>query len=260
MTAARSMGSFTLNFGMVAIPVQLFASVSEAKSKLTRHQLHRACGARLNQVMKCPTHGIVEKDDIVKGHEYAKDQYVIISDEDLDTLPVGSKESATIDAFVPADAIDPCRINKTYYLQAGKGGQAAFNLLVAGLAATGSVGIAKFSLRSQREVLAAVTVTRGVLFLHTLFYESELRVALDAPLPTVGEKELAMATQLIGMYQKPFDATEHEDGYYQAFEALVARRLADPSYQSEAPAPTPKPALDLTAALAASLAAKKKAA
>jgi DNA end-binding protein Ku len=254
-TQAKALGSFTIGFGLVAIPVQIFNVASETKSKITRNQLHKDCGSRLNLgPMTCPIHGAVAKEDIVKGYEYAKGQYCLITDEDLETLPVASRQQVKIESFCPASELDPCMFDKSYYLLPGKGGQAAFALLLHGLAAEQVVGLGKFSLRSQREVLAAIRVARGVCFLHTCFYQNEMRVTLDQPLPTVGEKELALATQLIGMIKKPFDATEHEDRYLTAFEELVAKKVADPAYKTAAPATeAPTETIDLAAALAASL-------
>jgi len=260
--APRALGSFTVNFGLVSIPVEILSVASPGESKISRNKLHRDCGNKLNNgPMVCSIHGEVQKEDIIMGHQVSKGKFVEITDDELKALPVGSKEVMQIESFSPVTEIDPCRYEKSYYLRPGKGGAKAFSLITRALDQAGKVGVAKVALRSGREQLCILRSAHNTLFVHTLFYENEMRVELDGALPTpVSEKELEIAGKLMAALEKPFDAEEHTDPYVAAFKDLVEAKLNDPNYKAPVVESIQREAtLDLAAALEASLRATQAA-
>jgi DNA end-binding protein Ku len=195
---ARTIGSATISFGLVSVPVNLFSS-SESAATVSFNMLHSTCGSRLKQQYVCSKEGsVVEKDETCKGYEFAKGQYVRFTGEEIKALDEKATNAIDIAEFVPLAAVDRIYLDKVYYLGPGKGGERAYKLLVAALAATGRAAVGQYSARG-RQHLVLCRPMGDVLVMEQLHYHAELRSADEVELPDVPIKdaELALAKQLI---------------------------------------------------------------
>ena len=196
--AARSIGSATISFGLVSVPVNLFSS-SESSAAISFNMLHAKCGSRLKQQYICAQEGsVVEKDEVTKGYEFAKGQYVRFSAEEIKALDEKATNTIDIAEFVPLAAVDRIYQEKVYYLGAGKGGERAYRLLVAALHDTGRAALGQYSARGK-QYLALIRPMGDLLVLEQLHYQGELKSTDEVPRPDVVIKdaELALARQLI---------------------------------------------------------------
>ncbi len=196
--AARSIGSATISFGLVSVPVNLFSS-SESSAAISFNMLHTTCGSRLKQQYICSKEGsVVEKDEIGKGYEFSKGQYVRFSAEEIKALDEKATNTIDIAEFVPLAAVDRIYLEKVYYLGAGKGGERAYRLLVAALEDTGRAALGQYSARGK-QYLALIRPMHDILVMEQLHYHGELKSADEVPRPDVVIKdaELALARQLI---------------------------------------------------------------
>src|SRR5688572_3395401 len=203
----RSIWKGAISFGLVSIPVKLYTA-TESKD-ISFRQIHDAdCEARIRQQRWCPVHEtVVEYNEIVRGYEYTKDRYVILDDEDFDKLPLPSKHTINLDAFVEAEEIDPIYFERSYYLEPDEAGAKPFALLMRALQEKGLVAIAKIAIRN-REQLCALRAQEGALTLETMFLADEIREApaeVDWRTQKVSAPELKMAEALIEMLHKPFE-------------------------------------------------------
>src|SRR3990170_2528694 len=195
----RSIWSGVISFGMVSIPVKLFAA-TESKD-ISFNLLHRECHSRLKQLRWCPVcEREVEWGEVVRGYEYARDQYVMVADDDFEKLPLPSKHAIELSAFVRAEEIDPLFYEKSYYLEPEETGVKPFALLMRALREKGLTAVAAIAIRNK-EQLCALRPLDGTLVLETLLYPDELRVQKGAEVPEVpvSERELEMAFSLIDL-------------------------------------------------------------
>ena len=196
--AARTIGSATISFGLVSVPVNLFSS-SEPTASVSFNMLHTTCGSRLKQQYICSKEGsVVEKDEICKGYEFAKGQYVLFSAEEIKALDEKATNAIDIAEFVPLAAVDRIYLEKVYYLGAGKGGERAYRLLVAALEATGRAALGQYSARGK-QYLALIRPMGDILVMEQLHYHGEIRSADEVPRAevTLKDAELVLARQLI---------------------------------------------------------------
>jgi DNA end-binding protein Ku len=196
--AARSIGSATISFGLVSVPVNLFSS-SESSASISFNMLHTACGSRLKQQYICSKEGtVVEKDEIGKGYEFSKGQYVRFTPEEIKALDEKATNAIDIAEFVPLAAIDRIYLEKVYYLGPDKGGERAYGLLAKALETTGRAALGQYSARGK-QYLVLVRPMGNLLVMEQLHYHAELKSADDVPRPeaAVKETELALARQLI---------------------------------------------------------------
>jgi DNA end-binding protein Ku len=170
---ARAIQSGTISFGLVSIPVKLYtATASEAVSF---NYLHKKCGGRMKQQYFCPTDNeVVERSDIVRGYEYAKNQYVLFTEEELDALESAKTSQLEILEFVPLASVDPIYIAKSQYLGPDKGGDKAYRLLAETMQQAGKVAVGRFSARGK-EQLVILRPYRSGLLLHHVYYANEVR-------------------------------------------------------------------------------------
>lgn len=255
---ARAIWSGAISFGMVSIPVKLYTA-TESKD-IGFRQLHRDDLVRIRQLRWCPAEEReVGYDELVKGYEYAKDQYVILDDEDFDTLPVPSKRAVDITAFVDADEIDPLYYEKGYYLEPDEAGVKPYALLLRAIEEKQLVALGKVAIRNK-ESLCALRPRNGRLVLETLYYPDEIRTdpEIDVSGVQVSEQELKMAHSLIDMLQEPFDPTKYRDEYREALLARITAKLEGGEVvAAEEAAPVAQP-VDLMSALRASIEATQK--
>jgi DNA end-binding protein Ku len=169
----HSLGSGTISFGLVSIPVRMFSAAQSANIRF--NMLHKKCSNRVKQQYVCPVDNeIVERSDMTKGYEYAKDQYVQVSDEELKGVEGEASQIIDIAEFVPLPKVDPIYFETTYYLGPDKGGEKAYRLLADAMAKTNRVALAKFVMRGK-ESLVLVRPGQGGLMLHTMYFADEIR-------------------------------------------------------------------------------------
>jgi DNA end-binding protein Ku len=263
----RPIATATISFGLVSVPVQLY-SASESSATVSFNMLHKTCGSRLKQQYICSKEGVtVEKDDVAKGYEFAKGQYVQFTPEEVKALDEKATNSIDIAEFVPLSAVDRIYLEKVYYLGPDKGGDRAYRLLGEALKTTGRAAVGQYSARGK-QYLVLVRPLDGVLVMEQLHYAAELRPAGEVPHPDtpVKEAELALAKQLIEQSSTDEFRPEsyHDTVRERVLEAIQRKVEGQEITAEEAPAETK--IIDLMDALKASLAkrgagtAEKKAA
>jgi DNA end-binding protein Ku len=254
---ARAIWSGSIGFGMVSIPVKLFGA-TESKD-ISFNLLHATCGTRLKQLRWCPTHEQeVPWSETVRGYEYAKDQYVTLTDEDFEKLPLPSKHTIELTAFVKEDEIDPVFYERSYHLAPDKRGEKPYALLIRTLEKKGLTAIATITIR-KKEQLCALRPKDGALMLETLYYPDEIRARPEMDLGSVkiSDRELDMAFTLIDLLRKPFDPEEYTDQYREALTQVIDAKLEGREVV-ESPAPRESKVIDLADALRRSVEAAKK--
>src|SRR5712691_9347712 len=169
----HSIGSGTISFGLVAIPIKLYTAAVSAG--VSFHLLHATCDHRIRQQMYCPVdHAIVERSELVKGYEVAKDQYVPVTEAELQALAGAASTVIDISEFVPLLRVDPIYFERTYYLRPAKGGAKAYRLLAQAMATTGRVALATFVMRGKERLVLIRPAQHG-LMLHTMYFADEVR-------------------------------------------------------------------------------------
>jgi DNA end-binding protein Ku len=255
--AARSLASLTVAFGMVSIPVKLY-SATQALAGVSFNLLHGACGSRLKQQYLCAREGVVvERAEMVKGYEFAKDQYVTFTPEELKEMEEKGTQTVEISEFVPADSIDPIYYDKAYFLGPDKGGAKPYALLAESMRQTGQTAVGRYAARGKQYIVQIRPVPGG-LVMQQLLYAPEVRTITELGIEeaTVRDNELALAKQLIGQISsKQFDPTMYEDDVKKRIEAAVQKKVEG---QEIAISPSDAPAaggqvIDLMEALRASL-------
>jgi DNA end-binding protein Ku len=242
---------------MVSIPVKLYGA-TESKD-ISFHLLHATCGTRLKQLRWCPTdEREVPWGEIVRGYEYAKDQYVTLTDEDFEKLPLPSKHTIELSAFVKEEEIDPVYYERSYHLAPDERAEKAYALLIRTLEKKGLTAIANITIR-KKEQLCALRPKDGALMLETLYYPDEIRAQPEVSLDKVkiSDRELEMAFALIDLLRKPFDPEEYKDHYREALNQLIEAKLEGREVV-ESPAPKEAKVIDLADALRRSVEAAKK--
>jgi DNA end-binding protein Ku len=243
---------------MISIPVKLFGA-TESKD-IAFNNLHKTCKSRLKQKRWCPVDDReVFQDELVKGYEYTKEQYVEITDDDLEALPVPSKHTIELTSFVKQAEIDPVYFERTYYLEADQIGAKPYALLLKALKEKQVSALAKIALRNRESLCVLRAGDHDLLMLETLYYPDEIRTADLAPTPevAVSQPELAMALTLVEMLEEPFDPKKYRDEYRVALLDMIEAKRSGQEVVPTPEAPPPK-TVDLMAALKASLEAAKK--
>src|ERR1700740_2389727 len=223
--APRSIASLTVSFGLVSIPVKLF-SATEASHAISFNLLHKACGSRLKQQYLCAKEEIpVPREDMVKGYEFAKDQYVMCSPEELKALEEAGTGSADIAEFVPLESIDPVYFDKAYYLGPDKGGAKPYALLARALRDTKRCALGRWAARGKQYIVMIRPVEDG-LVMQQLLYAGEVRSIKDIEIPKTEVKaaELKLARQLIEQQASDaFDPDAYKDEVSERIEAAVQK-------------------------------------
>ena len=250
-----------ITFGLISIPVRLYSAVENKSLKF--HLLHDEDGGRIKYQRTCAKCGKeVTWDDIVKGYEFSKDQYVTFTEEELDSLDLDSIKAIDVVTFVPLEDIDPIYFNKTYYVAPETSGLKAYRLLADALEAEGQVGVAKVALR-DKEHLATVRLKEDVFVLETMHWPDEIRAAEFEELNKkveVRDAEVKMARQLIQQLSGEFRPEEFEDEYRVRLQELAERKIEgqEVTVAAEPAAEEPAQVVDLMEALKASVAEAKK--
>ena len=252
---ARSIASATISFGLVAIPVKLF-STSESGARIQFNSIHETCGSRVRQQLFCPTDEVtVNRDELLKGYEFAKDQYVTFKPEELKAMEVPSTQSIDIKEFVPLDQIDPLYYEKAYYVGPAVGGTKPYALLSEAMKETGRAALARYSARGKDYLVLLRPFEDGIL-MQQLRYSTELRAFDEVDLgdAEVDKTELALAVQLVEQIASDaFTPEAYSDGVRDKILAAIEQKVAGQE-MTFAPRDEPKAqVIDLMDALKASL-------
>ena len=254
--AARSIGSLTLSFGLVAIPVKLY-SATQTSNAISFNLLHKDCGSRLKQQYVCIKHGtLVEREDMVKGYEFAKDQYVTFNPEEIKALEEAGSQAVEISEFVPIESVDPLYFDKTYYLAPDKGAAKPYALLAEALREVKRCALGRWASRGRAHIVVLRPIGK-VLAMQQLYFAAEVRPVGDIEVPAAELKpgELQLARQLIEQQSAPrFEPTAYTDELHARLEAAIQKKVEgqEISISESAPAASGK-VIDLMEALRASL-------
>jgi DNA end-binding protein Ku len=257
--AARPLGSATISFGLVSIPVGLY-SASESKAAISFNLLHAKDHARLKQQYFCTKDGEkVERDEMVKGYEFEKGQYVVFTPEELTALDEQANQVIDITEFVPLAKIDPLYFDKGYYLGPNKGAERAYRLLSRAMTETGRCGLARYAARGK-QYLVVVRPVAGGLMMQQLHYNDEIRPFSEVEIPgtaEVKESELKLAIQLTDQIATDeFHPENYKDDVKKRVEDLIQRKIAGQEISEVRPEAPKAEVIDLMEALKASLAAR----
>ena len=240
---AHAIWSGSINFGLVAIPVKLFSAVRSGK-EISFHFLHDKDKGRIQNVRTCEYGHKVAWDDIVRGYEYEKGQYVVMDPEDFKRAAPEATQSVDIVQFVDQKEIDPMLYDTPYYLEPDKKGRHAYALLREALKKSGKVGVAQVVIRT-REYLAVVRPQGDALVLETMHYADEIAPMDQLELPPAKEKtpptEMKAAMMLIDTMSEKFDPSSFHDTYKEKLVTMIeahARGKALPKGKVKTPAAT----------------------
>lgn len=257
--AARAIASTTISFGLVTLPIKVY-SAGQPSARVSFNLIHQVCGTRLRQQYVCPKcEVVVEAEDIVKGYEFAKGQYVLFDPEELAAIETPRTEGIEITEFVPVEQVDPVFFDRAYYLGPDKSGARAYRLLAKALDETGRAAIAKYATRGKAYVVM-ILPRDGRLIMEQLHYADEVRSASEVPLEEgeVKKPELALAKQLVEAgSSEAFDPAKYHDEVREQMLEMIARKVEGEEITAAPAAVEAQPQIiDLMAALKASLADK----
>jgi len=225
--APRAIASLTVSFGLVSIPVKLF-SATEASHAISFNLLHKADGSRLKQQYVCAKEEVVvPREDMAKGYEFAKDQYVMFTPDELKALEEAGTHSAEISEFVPIASIDPVYFDKAYYLAPDKGGAKPYALFARALRESKRCAIGRWAARGKQYIVMVRPVEDG-LVMQQLLYAGEVRSIKDIDIPKseVKEAELKLAQQLIEQQSsEAFDPAPYVDDVRGRIEAAIQKKV-----------------------------------
>jgi DNA end-binding protein Ku len=262
----RTSWNGSLSFGLVSIPVGLAPATKPAarQSDVSFRLLHRECATPIKQKRWCPTHDReVTQDEIVRGFEVAKGQFVIVEDADLEAIERSDdSRSIEINRFVQQDSVDPIHFDRHYYLVPGSAAaqRRPYVLLLEAMRQTGTAGVGRF-VRAGRESLCLVRAKDDALALETLFVAedvfSQAEIAEAVQEIKVKDSELELAKQVIESLEGDFDPSELHSEYRRDLRALLEAKMRGEEITMPEPV-TEAPVIDLMEALKASVAAAKK--
>jgi DNA end-binding protein Ku len=259
---ARAMWKGAIQFGLVTIPVKLYLA-TDSKG-ISFNMLHATDLSRIQMKTFCPVEDeVISRSDTVRGFEYASGEYVVVTDEDLERVPLKTVRSIEIEQFTKATRDEgPIRFVKSaYYLEPDKIGQKAFGLLKSVLKDKGLTAICKVVIK-DREALAALDPFENTMLLTTLHWPDEIRATADLDLPDAEQEfkpaEKAMAEQLVAAMTGDFDASAYHDEYREALMGVIEEKVAGHEIKAPAAQAPTGNLVDLMAALEASVNAAKK--
>ena len=253
--AARAISSGTISFGLVSIPIKLYTAASSGG--VAFNFLHNKCGARMKQQQFCPVcEEVVQRADLVRGYEFAKNQYVRFDNDELKALEEETSKVIELEEFVPLAKVDPVYFEKTYYLGPDKGGDKAYRLLADAMTESGHVALAKYVMRGK-EGLVLIRAVQGGLMLHTMFYADEVRDFDEierGQTVQIKDGELDLAVRLINeLVSKEFHPENYHDEYRERVLRLVEQKVDGKEVTALEPQARQSQVVDLMEALKASL-------
>lgn len=243
-----------LTFGLISMPVRLFSGARG--TRVSFHMLHRDDHTRVKQQLYCPTdERVVERNEIVKGYEFRKGEYVVVEPEEIKKIEPKTAKAMEILEFVQQDEIDPVYFESSYYLAPEEAARKPYALLVRAMQDTGYVGVAKLAMHN-REYTAFLRPYEKGLMLHTMYYQDEIREAPDfgAGHATLKDGEVKVAHQLIEALAAKWEPAKYYDTFEENLKKLIKAHMDGKEVVAvEKPRPSPAPT-DLMAALKQSLA------
>jgi len=251
----RTLWKGAVSFGLVNIPVKMYVATENKDIKF--NYLHQECMSPIQYRKYCPRcDREIKSEEIVRGYEYQKGNYVVINEEDLERIPLENTKTIDILDFVNLEQVDPIYFEKSYYLEAAPGGEKAYSLLIEAMNKTGKVAIARVIIRTKQS-LAALRVRDKVLLMETIFYPDEIRspAGLSPGLEAtkLHENEVKMAVNLIENLSVDFEPGKYQDEYRQALRELIDAKIVGKEVVN-APAVSDKgKVVDLMEALQASV-------
>jgi DNA end-binding protein Ku len=259
--SARALGNASISFGLVSIPVKLYTA-SNSSASISFNLLHRKCGSRLKQQYICSKEEtVVSRDEMVKGYEFNKDQYVQFTDEELKAFEEQATQTIDVVEFVPINKVDPVYYDKPYYLGPDKGGAKPYRLLATVMKETGRVALAKYAARGKG-YLVMLRPSGDGLVMQQLLYADEVRPFSEVPLDTaeVREGELKLARMLVEeSSSEDFRPQAYEDEVRKRVQEALDRKVAGGKFTVAAPQKKGGEIVDLMEALRASLGKPRKA-
>ncbi len=255
---ARAISTATVSFGLVSVPVKLY-SAHETANDIHFNMLHAGCGTRVKQQYICPTcsDAVVTRDETVRGYEFAKGQFVQLSDAEYKALQEVADNTIALTEFVPAKEVDPLFFERSYYLGPDKGGERAYRLLLDGMLETGLVGLAKYAARGKQYLVLVRPFGKQGMVLHQLHYADEVKGFSEVPIKEgkpATPAEMKLAVQLIQQIAEPhFDPQKYDDEVKGRILALIQQKVDGQDITAPAPAATQAQVMDLMDALRKSL-------
>lgn len=256
----RPTATATISFGMVSIPVKLF-SATETQGSISFNMLHDKCKGRVKQQYICErdNNQVVPRTEMVKGYEFAKDQYVVFTPDEIKKMEEEKTGLVDISEFLDIKEVDPIYYEGASYLAPEKGGEKAYRLLCDAMKKTGRVAVAKWAARGK-QYLVLLRPVKNVIVLQQLHYPDEVRALDEVPVGTAEtkENELKLAVQLIDQITSAeFKPANYEDEVRKRMQAAIDRKIQGQEV-SAAPEQPRAQIVDIMEALKASLAAKKE--
>ena len=255
MAPPRPIGTVTLSFGLVSVPTKLF-SATTSNPGVSFNLLHKECGSRLKQKYICLKDGqAVERADMIKGFEFAKDQYVTFTNEELKEVEEKATQTIEITEFVKADLIDPVYFTDPYYLAPDKGGDKAYGLLAEAMRRTGKSALGKYAARGKQYLVLLRVVSDG-LVMHALHYADEVRPFSEVGigLPQAKEAEVGLAVMLIDQITcAKFEPEKYRDEVKDRIEKSIQQKIEGRQIATSPSTSAPAQVIDLMEALKASL-------
>jgi DNA end-binding protein Ku len=253
--SAHSISSATISFGLVTIPVRLF-STGQSSESISFRMVHKKCGTPLKQQYVCPKEVVVvERDDIAKGYEFSKDQFVLFTNEEIKAVEEEATRAIAIVEFVPLASVDPVYYDRPYYLGPDKGAERAYKLLSKAMVKTGVAGLAQYAARGK-QYLVMLRAMEGGLVMQQLRYAEEVRPFSEVGVPDVEVKaeELNLALQLMQQnVHKEFHPERYKDTVRGRMLEVIQQKVEGQEI-TVGPAEAPKAQIiDLMDALKASL-------
>ncbi len=233
----RPISSAAISFGMVSIPVKMFSS-ADSSSAISFNQIHKDCGSRVKRQYVCSSGcGVLERDDLVKGYEFTRGQYVLFTREEIKAIEAVKSDTIDIVEFVPLDSVDRINMEKVYFLAPGKGGDRPYKLLSMALRRTGKAGIARYASRGKGYLVMIRPMGDG-LAMEQLHYADELRSFDDVELPEdveVTDAEVDLAVQIIDQVSvDAYDPSQYKDEVKERVLELIQQKV-DGNDITEAP-------------------------
>jgi DNA end-binding protein Ku len=259
--AARAIGSGTISFGLVSIPFKTYTAASS--QNVSFNMLHKKCGGRMKQQYLCPVDNVVvERTDMVKGFEFAKDQYVQFTEDDLKKLEAAKTDSLELVEFVPESTVDLVYIEKSYYIGPDKGGDRAYQLLAQAMKRANKIAVGRYWTRGRQQVVLIRPYHTKGLIMHYVYYANEVRSFDEVGTgsdTTFKDIELDLADKLIAqLATDEFKADKYRDEYQDRIRAAVDQKVAGQEISVSEDAPKAQ-IIDLFEALKRSLASGDKA-
>jgi DNA end-binding protein Ku len=248
-----------ISFGLVSVPVRLFAAARE--EHVSFNQIHSVCGGRIKQQIFCPQcDRVVERNELQKGYEVEKGVYVTVTPDELKTLEAASSDVMEIQQFVSLEEVDPIFFQTSYYSAAEESGKRAYNLLFRGMTREKLAAIARVTMSGREQVVLIRPYDQGLL-LHTLYYPAEVREVAEYGEDTaseVPEQEVALAEKFMASLRAPFEPEQFQDNYKEKVLALIENKRAGAAPAAGTEKRRLAPVVDLMTALKQSLAEKER--